>query len=1214
MFRLRRAALLAVLLAPAAVCAAQDVEPADDPGWLWNEAVLYRDEWGVPHIFADNTRAMAFAFGYAQAQDHLEPMLLAYRYALGRAAEVLGAEAEDVDRLAIRLNHAGLAYEAYANADPVTRDLCEGFALGVNTWITEHPEMVPSWSDGVHPADVLALLHRYLVSQAPFDYPHALHLLPGTPSANAWAVGPALSQSREPMLVINPHANYDSPFQWYEAHVSTRDINMYGATLFGLPVIIQGHNGVLGWALAPNAPDIADVYVEHAQAAPERDPNSIFENLRNPQSVGIPITEEESRRFYVSGPGGFTEAYENRRATPRGAVVAEAEGFPLSWRVGGYRNFGGLRQLFDMGLAQDLDAFRRVVDRQQLSTFHVVYADASGNIFYHYNAVTGLRPDPAMVTGDASLSAADFYTGPISTLGHRFEWGASLTPDTMPWMLNPDTGYLQACGTPPWLATSPSALDPEAWPAWLIRDEDSYRAKRVRRLFSIGPRSFDDMQAMLFDTVSPLAAEAVPYLLALADENPAYLDSKHPDLRVMLDVLSEWNFLADPGSTAMTAFHLWWSILRLDQEGEPYSNETVHHFMLENEPWFQTHALDAASQAAELLRNEYQNIEIPWGDVHVITRGDREYPIAGGHSGDPVFYAGDRLFDDGRWRVNEGYGFAMAVRFGERVEAVSLVPFGTSEDPGSPHFDDQLRLMLDRRFKVAHFAREDIERNAESAVGQRLLMRPRHQVGTIFLAAEGPMAAELRESAAPPAALPEGLAAFSTYLEPVANEVPAGFTVEFDIHVDETVCDPRDFESLYLYGYHPVDGWRIIDSQSLDTDRRSLAAAIGRCEVVAVLGPEKALRADPALVRPAHTPRVAAARLPTPESTLAAARNDDAQVTGIDGTDLERVAALTPSSTPRVLTPSDILEENRQQVPENIRGEPGKLKTVVPAIPPGFRPERMIPPDQNPVAPRPTNPFLGRRLPPSTDETVADDEGVAEDSEAAPEPSRTGVERVPETTAKDLTPVAAAASTPASVAAPVPSSPASTSIPAASTPSPAPARSGVVFSGRTPAEMLADRPPPVSSGGFELAPDPSRASPLVIGRMLEMRTPDGAAVFTMRSKQDTRAQAFPRGTPPAPFPAGLTQFSHVYEVIADPPPASADTAIVIRLAPSAVAPERFGELKLYTFDAVQGWKAIEKQRVNAEAQNFSAMDFSFSDLDRGVRDYVVLGPVDAAKR
>ena len=61
-----------------------------DPAALWEQATIYRDEWGVPHIQADNLVAMSFVFGYAQAEDHIEAMLKAYRIANGRASEVYG--------------------------------------------------------------------------------------------------------------------------------------------------------------------------------------------------------------------------------------------------------------------------------------------------------------------------------------------------------------------------------------------------------------------------------------------------------------------------------------------------------------------------------------------------------------------------------------------------------------------------------------------------------------------------------------------------------------------------------------------------------------------------------------------------------------------------------------------------------------------------------------------------------------------------------------------------------------------------------------------------------------------------------------------------------------------------------------------------------------------------------------------------------------------
>ena len=81
---------VAPLLFVLAFGASAQNQDAYDPNLLWSQATLYRDEWGVPHVYAETPRALAFAFGYAQAEDHLEAMLLSYRVANGRAAAVLG--------------------------------------------------------------------------------------------------------------------------------------------------------------------------------------------------------------------------------------------------------------------------------------------------------------------------------------------------------------------------------------------------------------------------------------------------------------------------------------------------------------------------------------------------------------------------------------------------------------------------------------------------------------------------------------------------------------------------------------------------------------------------------------------------------------------------------------------------------------------------------------------------------------------------------------------------------------------------------------------------------------------------------------------------------------------------------------------------------------------------------------------------------------------
>ncbi|HBX38066.1 MAG TPA: hypothetical protein DEG76_12560, partial [Pseudohongiella sp.] len=60
-----------------------------------------------------------------------------------------------------------------------------------------------------------------------------------------------------------------------------------------------------------------------------------------------------------------------------------------------------------------------------------------------------------------------------------------------------------------------------------------------------------------------------------------------------------------------------------------------------------------------------------------------------------------------------GNSFIAVVEFGDRVRAKSLLAGGQSNDPNSPHFDDQAQRYVDREFKDVAFYREDVEQRAQ---------------------------------------------------------------------------------------------------------------------------------------------------------------------------------------------------------------------------------------------------------------------------------------------------------------------------------------------------------------------------------------------------------------------------------------------------------------------------------------------------------------------
>ena len=856
-----------------------------DPQVLWADVTLYRDEWGTPHIYAHTPRALGFAFGYAQAEDHLDAMLLSYRVVAGRAAEVLGEPYARSDEFAIKMGHERLAAAAFANIDPVTAELCAGFAQGVNLWLVEHPGESPDWAEGIQPHEVLALWHAFLVSMAPLDLPEIYRRPRAFDTGNAWALAPWRTEEGKTILVINPHQYYDIPFQWYEAHLALEDYNVAGATLIGLPIILQGHNGVMGWALTPNHPDFADVFEEHIQYAAQENPKNLQQPLFSQEQLLMLEYMSRAQPYYVRTAAGLEERFAPTLTTERGPVF-EQNGRLYSWRIGGYRAFGGLYQLFEMGRAPGLAAFQQALYLQQIPCFHVLYADREGNLFYLYNTSAGVRaqlphlpgdrPQPFPLIEEEGAEALPpppqlDWRIPQPAAFDMAAWSALLPVDALPFVLNPRGGYLQICGNPPWGVTDDLVPSAGAFPPWLVHDSDTFRARRVRQLLRSGPRSFRDNHAMIYDMVAPAAAEMVPRLLDMAEQRPELVASSHPDLKEGLELLRDWSHVADPASPGMTFFHVWWSMLRAQNGPDP----ALYNMIFENSPGAQERALSAAADAARMMRNEFQAISIPWGDVHRIHRGLRDESMPGANAGEPLFIAGSSVFENGQWRATYGYGYALAVQFGETPEAFSISPFGASGRLASPHFADQLDLFLEQRLKRYRFIEDDVWRYASSARGRRITLLPMGVSAVFSFTAGRDIQARLNARSAPPADPPPGYAAFSRSVTP--EWAPAMMPVELmlEFYVPPSVCLPENFSSVGLFAHIEGMGWQLIEGQMHNPETLTISAMHDGHAAYVLLGPANVLVAP--MSAPALPPRPPAKpvevapepEMPAPEDTSA---------------------------------------------------------------------------------------------------------------------------------------------------------------------------------------------------------------------------------------------------------------------------------------------------------------------------------------------------------
>ncbi len=102
------------------------------------EATIIRDEYGVPHIFADDEPTLFAAFGYTQAQDRLWQAEMLRRTATGTLAEVLGGDSIASDaQTRLLFGPAERRAALLAAAPERTRAALEAHAVGINTWIEE---------------------------------------------------------------------------------------------------------------------------------------------------------------------------------------------------------------------------------------------------------------------------------------------------------------------------------------------------------------------------------------------------------------------------------------------------------------------------------------------------------------------------------------------------------------------------------------------------------------------------------------------------------------------------------------------------------------------------------------------------------------------------------------------------------------------------------------------------------------------------------------------------------------------------------------------------------------------------------------------------------------------------------------------------------------------------------------------------------------------
>jgi acyl-homoserine-lactone acylase len=692
-----------IVLLLCATCIEAQLQSSINPDRLARTVTIYRDRYGVPHVFGATDASTVFGFAYAQAEDNFWRVEENFVLALGRGAELYGEKSLEEDRRNRALEIPRLAREEYSRLDPKMRALCDAFAAGFNYYIRKHPESPPRLLRKVEPWHTLAFI-RYNYFQNGFardrNLPRELQTAEIDPAmadnvgSNGWVIAPSRSKTGHAMLLINPHLPFFGPGQVYEGHVhSDEGWNFTGYTRFGFPFPYVGHNEDVGWVSTDNAADLEDVYAE------------TFDDPARPLAyrygAGHRLATERVENIRVKTAGGFEDKTFKMIKTHHGPVLGKRDGKLLAIRMARFEEDGWLREWYDMTRARTLAQFKAALRSQQMLFGNVMYADRRGNIYYLYNGAVPRR-DPRFD-----------WTKPVDGSDPATEWQGYHTINELPQLTNPQTGWMQNCNTTPFLLTSHGNPEPALFPKYMVQEGDNPRGRIARQILAATPKwSFEEWTRAAFDTRVLMADELLPGWLAELKAHLASSDANLRNLRMAYDELATWDHRATNDSVAMTVFNRWRDrINRIAQTPVTAELRAV-----------------ALKEALDALEQRFGTWKVKWGDLNRLQRRDESkdeqfadarpslpVPGVGGNDGAVfTFWAGPAPGQK-RFYGGSGASYVSVVEFGPQVRALSIHTFGASADPQSRHYTDQADLYARGEFKPAWFTLRDIRANLESA-------------------------------------------------------------------------------------------------------------------------------------------------------------------------------------------------------------------------------------------------------------------------------------------------------------------------------------------------------------------------------------------------------------------------------------------------------------------------------------------------------------------
>lgn len=754
--------LTASLTSP--ITAAAEAAPGANPAFA-----LTRNAQGIALIKSQTLAGAAAGLGFAYAQDNfclLQDYLLTVngersRYLGPNGTVLMQTERASTSNLTSDIFYrfyieSERANALYANTDPETRQLIDGYVSGVNRYIRQTPAAAidpacrgKAWLRPISAADMHKILIDKAILASGANFIDAIagaappatsqqasttfHLdtlrqatRPALPLAsNAWAFGRDTVMEGKSLLLGNPHFPWTGTNRFYQAQMTVPGmLDVTGAALGGVPIIQIGYNRSLAWSHTVSTGRRVTFY-------------ELYLKPGNPLVYMLDGVEKPMQAVDINVPVLLNGAVGNvtRRLyrTQFGPVITIARA-GLGWNaLRAYAiadvnasNNRIVRSWFDLVRARNVRQAKAGLERNLgIPWVNTVAADATGEVmFADLSALPNvddadMRRCAPTAYAAALLRAADLLVlrGSSSNCAWKTDSStpaAGLAPASkLPVAIRTD--YVANSNDSYWLANPAitwqgiSALaGPVGVPQRLrTRAALSLIDRRLRGIDGLRGRQFNasHLEVLFFQNYNYAANLVLDDLRSLSGSYPSVTlaDGSVVQLASAWTTLARWDRRNNIDSRGAHLFREFWRTAR--------SIPNVHRIAFDrldpintpaglkvDDPTVRTALLQALGSAVKMFESANVMSSERLGSLQYIMAGGKKIGVPGGEEFEGVLNKVEsRPFTNGHYLPFFGTSYLQIVALKPKyVNPRGLLTYSQSSDPRSPYYFDQLPAFANR--------------------------------------------------------------------------------------------------------------------------------------------------------------------------------------------------------------------------------------------------------------------------------------------------------------------------------------------------------------------------------------------------------------------------------------------------------------------------------------------------------------------------------------